>query len=90
MLSMCKDRMLHFMDIVGHSTGRLYKINKVVEILRTLFNNALYPYQRLCIDERLLFYKDLLSFNLYTGTWTASICKHILSQIDDVQPSCKV
>ncbi|KAF3426011.1 hypothetical protein E2986_13231 [Frieseomelitta varia] len=65
---MCRDRyfsllkMLHFTDIVGHTTDRLYKINEVVEMLRTSFNNTFQLYQRLCIDESLLFYKGCLSF----------------------------
>lgn len=58
-------QMLHFTDIVGHTTDRLHKINEVVEMLRTSFSNAFQPYQRLCIDESLLLYKGRLSFKQY-------------------------
>ncbi|XP_070161390.1 piggyBac transposable element-derived protein 4-like [Polyergus mexicanus] len=50
---------------VGHTTDRLHKINEVVEMLRTSFNNAFQPYQRLCIDKSLLLYKGRLSFKQY-------------------------
>ncbi|KAL2719264.1 piggyBac transposable element-derived protein 4-like isoform X1 [Vespula squamosa] len=56
--------MLHFTDIVGHTADHLHKINEVVEMLRKSFNNAFQPYQRLCIDESLL-YKGRLSFKQY-------------------------
>ncbi|XP_066600736.1 piggyBac transposable element-derived protein 4-like [Prorops nasuta] len=58
-------QMLHFNHTVDPTNDRLDKIRNIINILKTKFNQAFQPYQRLCIDESLLLYKGRLSFKQY-------------------------
>ncbi|XP_046837276.1 piggyBac transposable element-derived protein 4-like [Vespa crabro] len=99
---MSKDRyfsllkMLHFSDKASRTADRLYKINKVVDMLRVSFNNAFQPYQRLCIDESLLLYKGRLSLKQYIrsknnrfGIKSFLLCDCKTGYIQDIIIYCK-
>lgn len=69
---MSRDRFLYLLKILHFNTNdvqangdRLYKIREICDMLRGSFQNALYPFQHLCVDESLLLYKGRLSFKQY-------------------------
>lgn len=59
-------RFLHFSDNEDQTHGdRLHKVRSVLSTLRKSFQEALSPFQDVCIDESLLLFKGRLSFTQY-------------------------
>ncbi|XP_046827874.1 piggyBac transposable element-derived protein 4-like [Vespa crabro] len=58
-------QMIHFSRLQGFADNRLYKISDIINMLRKLFCDTFYPYEKVCIDESLMLYKGCLSFKQY-------------------------
>lgn len=59
-------RMLHFCDNNEQADGdRLFKIRRIVDMLRLSFKNTFSPFQNICIDESLMLFKGRLAFKQY-------------------------
>lgn len=59
---------LHFVDNSGQPTTRLYKIERVLSLMKGRFQSQFHPFQNLVVDESIAVFNGRLSFKQYIKT----------------------
>lgn len=59
---------LHFVDNKQKPTTRLYKVEKVLELIKEKIMTHFYPYKNIVVDESMVLFKGRLGFKQYIKT----------------------
>lgn len=59
---------LHFVDNKPKPTTRLYKVEKVLELIKEKIMTHFYPYKNIVVDESMVLFKGRLGFKQYIKT----------------------
>nr|XP_022900609.1 piggyBac transposable element-derived protein 4-like [Onthophagus taurus] len=59
---------LHFVNNEKQPTTKLYKVEKVLKLIKENFQKQFYPFENLVVDESMVLFKGRLSFKQYIKT----------------------